>query len=113
MHYKSSLYKKINKMKYKGRGSAGKFSVFRVSYLQTALTTVFTCSPAVRVAVFINCVVLSFPPPPFRSCSHPVPHRGERVKQGTMHARNISTIIYKTFLSCYILRHFYAVIIAG
>jgi hypothetical protein len=25
----------------------------------------------------------------FRSRSHPVPHRGERVKQGTVHPRNI------------------------
>ena len=34
----------------------------------------------------------------FRSRSHPVPHRGERVKQGTVHPRSIAIITSQNFL---------------
>jgi hypothetical protein len=62
--------------------STGKFTAF------------VSCSHFVFVAglieVFFVCFVC------FRSRSHPVPHRGERVKQRTMQARNCY-IEYKTF----------------
>ena len=34
----------------------------------------------------------------FRSRSHPVPHRGERVKQGTVHPSNLAVIMSQNFL---------------
>ena len=49
------------------------------SYLQTVLVKVYQD--------FLIC--LSFP---FRSRSCPVPRRGERVKKGTVHPRNIAVI---------------------
>jgi hypothetical protein len=76
------------------------FQHFQVSYLRTVLIAVFNCSRTVRVTVFTNCVLflsffffLSL----FRSRSYPVPHRGERVKQGKVHPRNIVVITYKNF----------------
>jgi hypothetical protein len=117
MHYKSSLYKKINQNEIQGQRQHSKFSAFP-SFLFTDFTyCYFYLFPGWTCYCFTNCVLFSFFFYFFwslsRSRSHPVPHRGERVKQGKVHARNISVITKKTFLSCYILRHVYAVIIAG
>ena len=53
----------------------GKFCVYFVNYLQFVFVT-----PFCRTATYL-CFL-------FRSRSYPVPHRGERVKQRKMHARN-------------------------
>ena len=44
-----------------------------------------------RLCVFLFCFVC------FRSRSYPVPHRGERVKQGTVHNRNTAIITSQNF----------------
>jgi hypothetical protein len=92
------------KVKYKTRRAQVNFQHFQVSYTRTVLVIVFSCSRTVGVTVFTNCAFspffFTFFWSLFRSRSYPVPHRGERVKQGTVHPRNIVVITYKTCLSC-------------
>jgi hypothetical protein len=72
------------------------FQLFQVSYLTTASPTVFYLFPhCTCYRVFTNCVLLFFLWSLFRSRSYPVPHRGERVKQRTVHPRNFGLFTLK------------------
>jgi len=75
------------------------FQRFQVSYLTTASPTVFSLFPhCTCYCVFTNCVLLFFfffLCSLFRSRSYPVPHRGERVKQWTVHPRNFALFTLK------------------
>jgi hypothetical protein len=71
------------------------------SYLRTVLISVFTVfglsrRREIRLYVF-RCVCFVC----FRSRSYPVPHRGERVKQGIVHPRNIAIITSQNILYCF------------
>jgi len=70
------------------------------SYLQTVFISVFLQCLALfawsRKAPLCFFVLFCFVC--FRSRSYPVPHRGERVKQGTVHLRNTAIITSQNFL---------------
>jgi hypothetical protein len=87
-------------MKFKIMNIAGKLIfVYNVLISKLYLSVFYVVSGA--FAQLRNCafvfVLLCFVC--FRSRSHPVPHRGERVKQGTVHPRNIVLSRHKTFYS--------------
>jgi len=82
-------------MKFKITKIAGKLPVTLYSYLQTFFYSVWRFHITAKRALVFLCV---FRFVCFRSRSHPVPHRGERVKQGMVHPRNVVIITSKIFL---------------
>ena len=69
------------------------------SYLHIVFISVsFTMVGAFRIVAKCACVFVVFCFVCFRSRSYPVPHRGERVKQGTVHPRNTAIIKSQKFL---------------
>lgn len=92
----------MNQNEVRTRTAQVSFQHFQVSYLRTIIITVFTCSRIAREPIFTNYIALFFLlffffGSLFRSRSYPVPHRGERVKQGMVHFRNFSVVTYKFF----------------
>jgi hypothetical protein len=81
-------------MKFKITNSTGKFPVFTM-LLRTPCNywccySVWHISHSREMCLCVFFCVFYFVC--FRSRSHPVPHRGERVKQGKVHLRNIAII---------------------
>jgi hypothetical protein len=93
-------YKKINQHEIKDHEQHGKLPFIYNTVIYRLYLFVFlgfwALSHIREMRLFVFCCVLFcfvlFCFVCFRSRSHPVPHRGERVKQGTVHSRIIAII---------------------
>jgi len=103
---KTSLYvqEDISSWNSRLRRSQVSYLLSLCSYLQTLVINVF-CSVwrfhITAQSAFVFLCVFCFVC--FRSRSHPVPHRGERVKQGTVHSEILRLLCQRIFSS--VLEH--------